>query len=256
MARIASLSSTDWHARFTQQARWTGELRNYLFQKTGLASARRILEVGCGTGAVLAEIRSSATIHGLDIDFARLSQASVHVPQALLTCADAHCLPYPAQTFDLTFCHFLLLWVSDPVLVLREMGRVTRPGGAALAMAEPDYSGRIDHPEELAQLGQWQAESLCRQGADPDLGKKLAALFCSAGIQIVETGALQSRGTAPLEPDEWESEWAMIESDLAGMLADKEIQRLKLLDREALIRRERVMYVPTFYAWGQPYIPL
>ena len=41
----------DWHKRYTQQATWTRDLRSYLFEKAGLANARRVLEVGCGTGA-------------------------------------------------------------------------------------------------------------------------------------------------------------------------------------------------------------
>ncbi|PIV25986.1 MAG: SAM-dependent methyltransferase, partial [Anaerolineae bacterium CG03_land_8_20_14_0_80_58_20] len=39
------------HERYTQQARWTRDLRAYLFDKAGLRDARRVLEVGCGTGA-------------------------------------------------------------------------------------------------------------------------------------------------------------------------------------------------------------
>jgi cyclopropane fatty-acyl-phospholipid synthase-like methyltransferase len=49
--------SVDWHARYLQQARWTRPLREYLYGKAGVDSARRVLEVGCGTGALLASSR-------------------------------------------------------------------------------------------------------------------------------------------------------------------------------------------------------
>jgi len=56
----------EWHKRFVQQAGWTGELRRYLFKRTGLQFARRVLEVGCGTGAILAGLETGAAVHGLD----------------------------------------------------------------------------------------------------------------------------------------------------------------------------------------------
>jgi hypothetical protein len=43
----------DWHSRYLQQAGWTSKLRGYLFQRAGVDKASRVLEVGCGTGAVL-----------------------------------------------------------------------------------------------------------------------------------------------------------------------------------------------------------
>ena len=45
----------DWHARYVQQARWTNQLRHYLYRKAGLRDGQQILEVGCGTGAVLGD---------------------------------------------------------------------------------------------------------------------------------------------------------------------------------------------------------
>jgi ubiquinone/menaquinone biosynthesis C-methylase UbiE len=160
----------DWHKRFVQQAAWTSEIRLYLFERAGMQAAKRVLEVGCGTGAILSGLATQAVMHGLDKDQARLSEARRHAPKANLACADALALPYASGIFDITFCHFLLLWVGDPFLALREMKRVTRPGGSILALAEPDYGARVDKPDELAVLGRWQTESLRRQGADPFIG--------------------------------------------------------------------------------------
>ena len=95
--------------------------------------------------------------------------------------------------FDITFCHFLLLWVQHPLQALSEMQRVTRPGGFVLALAEPDYDHRLDTPASLTLLGRWQAESLRRQGADPGIGARLADLFRQTGLQIVEDWQPASR---------------------------------------------------------------
>lgn len=241
----------NWHNRYIQQAAWTRDLRAYLFDKAGLTQARRVLEIGCGAGAILAEVKASASRHGLDLDPAALTGCRIHAPAALLTRGDALALPYADKSFDISFCHFFLLWARDPLQALREMKRVTASNGHVLALAEPDYSSRVDKPDELAALGRWQTESLQRQGADVSLGARLAELFFQAGIKIVETGAIQSRGDEALESDEWENEWAVLEADLNGIAAGVEIQKMKRLDREAWARGERVLDVPTYFAWGQ-----
>ncbi len=241
----------NWHARYTQQAIWTRDLRVYLFEKTGLANAQRVLEVGCGTGAILSTLETSAALHGLEIDPVKLTQCRIHAPAASLTRGDALHLPHADLTFDITYCHFLLLWVGNPLQALLEMKRVTKSNGHVLALAEPDYYARIDRPAELAQLGKWQTESLSRQGADPGIGARLADLFHQAGIRLVETGAIQSRGNEAPGPDEWENEWAALESDLTGIVPMEEIQRMKHLDKRAWARLERVLDVPTYFAWGQ-----
>jgi ubiquinone/menaquinone biosynthesis C-methylase UbiE len=240
----------NWHTRYTQQANWTRELREYLFRQIGLEVAGRVLEVGCGTGAVLGNIQTKS-LHGLDLQPVSLKEARVNAPAASLTCGDALSLPYSDKSFDVTFCHYLLLWVSDPQRALHEMKRITRTGGHVLALAEPDYSARVDEPAELAILGCCQAESLQKQGADPSFGGRLADSFYQAGIELVETGAISSQSDDAPTSAEWELEWAVLEADLAGSVPAAEIQRLKELDERAWARGERILHVPTYFAWGR-----
>lgn len=240
----------NWHARFTQQARWTEPLRRYLLQRAGLSPAMRLLEVGCGTGAVLsALVESGSQLHGLDIDRAFLRRA-----QSLgadLTQGDAHFLPYAEASFDIACCHFLLLWVADPARVLAEMRRVLRPGGWLLALAEPDYGGRIDYPDDLARLGALQEAALRRQGAETRLGRRLSALFHAAGLQEVESGVLGGQWTSAPSPADLAQEWAVIEADLGEALPPEELARLRQIDAQAWARGARVLFVPTFYAAGR-----
>lgn len=241
----------NWHRRYVQQAGWTRELRAYLFQQTGLSEAKRALEVGCGTGAILSTLTTSGAVCGLDLDAAALAECRVHAPAAKLTRGDALCLPYPAGAFDITYCHYLLLWVANPSGALAEMKRVTQPGGQVLALAEPDYVHRLDRPEPLAVLGEWQNESLRRQGADIGLGARLAELFQRAGIRLVETGPIRRRGDEAATPAEREQEWAVLEADLTEQVPAAQIRRMKALDEDAWERGERRLDVPTYFAWGQ-----
>ncbi len=156
----------NWHARFRQQAQWTRPLRAHLFARFGGMSAARVLEVGCGTGALLEDFppERRGSLHGLDRDRAVLQEAAQNAPGVALLCADGHSLPYASACFDLVFCHYLFLWTRDPLQVLTEMRRVTRPGAVVLALAEPDYGGRVDYPPNSKPQGGLQAEALRAQG--------------------------------------------------------------------------------------------
>ena len=248
-----SLSPQDWHRRFTQQSFWTADLRTYIFDRINIQKYRRILEVGCGSGAILKQIPTHAYLKvGFDINHQYLSLAIRNDSRAIYTQGDAHRLPYSTSSFDLTLCHFLLLWVANPLQVVSEMKRVTRPGGKVIALAEPDYGGRIDYPLALAQLGQWQTSSLQNQGADTKIGRKLAGIFNQAGLEVIQTGVLGGQWSGVPDWDQWELEWEVLESDLGQVPSiSNRFNNLKDLDKNATTRGERILFVPTFYAWGQ-----
>jgi len=259
------LSPLEWHNRFVLQARWTREIRTYVFQRAGVLHIDRILEIGCGTGAIIKEtipviggysnqnIGKDGYAHffGLDLNYNYLSLASNLVPAAELTQGDAHTLPYPRDCFDLTICHFLLLWVTQPEVVVTEMARVTAPGCAVFVLAEPDYGGRIDYPFELEQLGIWQHEALKNQGAEPYLGRQLASILNKAGLQNIEVGVLGGQWKGKPEKHEWESEWMVLLSDLQNYVPLERLEQLQKIDANAWKRGERILYVPTFYGWGR-----
>lgn len=248
-----SLTTDEWHRRFTQQVLWTSDLRRYIFDQINITDNQRILEVGCGTGAILTQLPSTTLFKvGLDINHQYLSMAMRKIRGARFIQGDGHRLPYLTRGFDLTLCHFLLLWVTNPVQVVSEMARVTRTGGTVIALAEPDYGGRIDFPHHLTQLGQWQTSSLYKQGADPKIGRKLAGIFHQAGLESIQTGVLGGQWSGIPNWDQWELEWTVLESDLGQEPGfSKSFSNLKELDKNAYIRGERILFVPTFYAWGQ-----
>lgn len=243
----------DWHNRFSQQARWTKSIRDFIYATTNISGASHILEVGCGSGAILTELSqtSDAIIHGLDINETYLSLARENSPNTALILADAHHIPIADRSYNLTVCHFLLLWVTDPKIVINEMVRVTTPGGYVCILAEPDYGGRIDFPEQLSTIAAYQTQALRDQGANPYVGRQLRSLLQKAGLTNVIAGVLGGQWTFPFELDEWELEWDVLENDLAYLPdAQQHYVTQKALDRTAWVNGERVLYVPTFYAWG------
>jgi ubiquinone/menaquinone biosynthesis C-methylase UbiE len=237
----------NWHLRYRQQAAWTETLRTYIFSQLDLGENARLLEIGCGTGAIL---ESRPTAYGLDLRLASLQEAKVNAPTAPLTCGDAFHLPYAQNSFDVVFSHFLLLWLPNPAKAIKEMLRITRPQGHIIAFAEPDYTQRIDEPPALKPLGKWQQDALQAQGADPATGARLTALFHEAGMQIIETGSI-SKSTNVFDQRAWESEWAVLESDLAESISTDKIQKMKDRDLKAWQDGKRVLHVPTYYLWAR-----
>ncbi len=246
-----TLSPAEWHERFLQQASWSRPLRRFLFKRLALTPQKRILEVGIGTGAVAAETTSQTQTWGIDIHLPSLALAQQKAPGARLAAANGLSLPFASATFEAAFCHYFLLWVSDASHALAEMIRVTRPGGWIFALAEPDYGGRIDYPEALADLGQWQRFALQRQGADPLIGRRLSGLFHNAGLAEIETGLMGGQWKEAPDPATLDMEWQMLEADLGSEVPIARMQALRRLDQVSWQKGERVLFIPTFYAVGR-----
>jgi ubiquinone/menaquinone biosynthesis C-methylase UbiE len=248
------LSISDWHNRYEQQARWTAPVRRFLYQKAGISEMARILETGCGTGAILSDLASQtrASLVGIDLLLDPLKFASDHHPgRASLANADGLHLPFENGAFDACICHYFLLWLPDPLAALMEMVRIVCRGGAILAIAEPDYGGRIDHPAELSEIGQAQSQALRLQGADPLMGRKLRGFFHQAGCSQVTSGLLGGEWSGSPTDPEWQAEWQVLAEDLTGKVSTQKLNALKALDKSAWQSGERILFVPTFYASGK-----
>jgi SAM-dependent methyltransferase len=240
------MNSEFWHARFTQQALWTESTRKYLFNKAGISSNSKILEVGSGTGAILSTLLQPNLI-GLDISNNHLEYAKSINSNHILVQADAYNCPFPDNYFDIVYFHYFLLWVKDPLRILSELTRVLRKGGSIIACAEPDYSGRIDYPESLKTIGDLQNLALIEQGADPYIGKKLPHLFSSSGFTISEFGVINGRWSTQINSNDTELEWKVIEKDLEGYMSSSELKKYKKLENEAISNNSFVRFIPTFY---------
>lgn len=244
------------HSRYLVQAAWTASIREQLFDSIQINGTHKVLEVGSGTGVISAEISQQFPLEivGVDIDRSAVTFAKNIDPASSYLAGDGNNLPFQPAVFDVAVCHFLLLWVEDPEKILDEMVRVTKPGGWVLALAEPDYGGRIDYPRELETVGQMQIQALLDQGAKPYLGRTLRALFHAAKLTEIRSGLLGGEWQGSPDEEQLESEWETLARDLSHLLPADEIEQFRRIDRKAWKMGTRVLFVPTFYAAGR--VPL
>ena len=190
---------------------------------------------------------SSATVFGLDIDQASLLLAKTSMKNVALTNGDAHQLSFSDGAFDISFFHYVLLWLKDPAAAVSEARRVTRPGGAVIAFAEPDYSQRKTSSPDLIKVNEWQMNSLRAQGSDPTIGSRLGRIFSNAGIQPVEFGQMDPQRDPPSHGD-FQLELEVLKSDLADQLAAENLEAMiSHLNEPGDLAG---FQVPTFFCWG------
>lgn len=168
--------------RLDAQATRTRALRRPLHARAGIGPGRRVLDVGCGPGAVTEElVRAGADVVAVDVDDAMARCAANRLDHVLH--ADGRSLPFGDGVFDVVVCNLTLLWCPDAARLVQEMARVAKPGGVVLASMEPDYGGKVHHPENPLVDLVFQGEGIRRRGGDPHAGRKLRHHFVAAGLQ-------------------------------------------------------------------------
>ncbi|WP_166866832.1 class I SAM-dependent methyltransferase [Salinibacterium sp. ZJ70] len=180
-----------------------------------LTPTDHLLDVGAGAGTITADLaRLVARVTATEIgpDELALTEATLldaGVDNVTLDTADIHALPYDDATFDVTHAHQVLQHVADPVQALRELARVTKPGGV-VAVRDSDYAGFCWWPA-LPPLDSWLRlyRSLARRnGGEPDAGRRLLSWARQAGL----AGAVATSSTwcyaTPSEREWWGGMWA------------------------------------------------
>ena len=127
-AALAADYDRDWAA---YNAATAGRTLAALDARPGLAPrAQRVLDVGCGTGVLLERLPGPSV--GLDRSPAMLARARRRLPHAPLVVGDAAALPFPDASFDAAVTNSALHYLDDPAAAVRELVRVTKPGGAVV----------------------------------------------------------------------------------------------------------------------------
>ena len=161
-----------------------------LFERYAVPSDARILDLACGTGEIterLAELFDDATLIGLDLIEEHLELArrrcKPHGSRIDFRVGDAFQLDLEEDSIDLAVCRHLLQAVSQPELVLEQLGRVVKPGGVVHVLAE-DYAMMHFHPVTLDTDEFWRRGPMTfaeRTGTDLRSGRKLFTLMSELG---------------------------------------------------------------------------
>lgn len=231
------------------QAKTTQSLRNFIYRKIGLPRLDLVLDVGCGTGVITAELASrDVDTIGFDIDPEAINFARQNYPDVNFDLAEKGELPFSADTFGLVFCHFVLMWQENPEKLIAQMARVTKPGGWVVAAAEPDYQGRFCHPDD--GFTEPMIQTLTQRGADPFAGRKLREWFSRSGLKF-ESGVWPSAVESPCDKEVFDAEWEFYRSELQGHPALENFNKAKTSAQKADRKGERFVFLPIVYAVGR-----
>jgi ubiquinone/menaquinone biosynthesis C-methylase UbiE len=247
----------EWVKFLKDQADQTREFRHDLYEKVDLKNRRKILDIGCGTGAITADIASLTTgdITGLDIDFKKLDKARfVAHPRVTFVGADALNLPFKDNTFDLVAFSVVLLYIKDKQKAINEMTRVTEKNGIVLATMEPDHSGALFYPENA--FYPLFLEDLRRMGADLCNGRKLRYLFGNAGLKTeigIDVYDFDWNNRDCTEQLDEFLDWFWVAEKLFNKngWTEQQIEEYKQ-EQISLIKSDQFFYyLPVFYAIGE-----
>ena len=158
----------------------------------------KIVDVGAGTGAITldiaARLRPGGQVVAVDPSAALLDHARGAAGAAGLgdvfeaKVGDGRALPFADRSFDAAFCHWVLLHVDPAATVIRELKRVTRPGGRVMCV-EMDWETAIVHPGERALTRRILNFSNDRH-VEGWSGRRLTSLFKECGLIDVAVEAI------------------------------------------------------------------
>ena len=197
--------AADAYDRF--MGRYSEPLAPVLADYAGISSGQHVLDVGCGPGALTAELVrrvGSAAVSAVDPSEPFVAAARDRFPDVTVRRASADELPFPANSFDAALAQLVVHFLEDPVAGVREMARVSRQG-AVVAACVWDFTGS-EGPLNLFWdvARELDAEVEGESNLPGAREGHLAELFDAAGLDEVEDGVLSISVEHPTFEDWWE----------------------------------------------------
>ena len=205
---VYALGNTDAeHERLLWQAARMAPLTERLFREAGVGPGQRVLDIGSGVGdvAMLAArlVGSAGEVVGIEKDAKSIARARARAAEAGLrnvSFIQTDVSQIPANDpFDAAVGRFILMFLPDPVAVVRSLSRLVRPRGV-VAFQEPSWAPAL---ALSAPLPLWSAvaslihETFQRSGANPEQGLALYRVFEEAGLPGPAMHSEMPLGRAP-----------------------------------------------------------
>jgi len=214
--------------------RYGPALARELARAAGVRAGDRALDVGCGPGALTAELAArlgAGRVAAVDPSEPFVAACRERHPGVEVVVAGAEALPFPAASFDHALAQLVVNFMADATQGVAELRRVTRPGGT-VAAAVWDYGGEMTLLRRF-----WDAAvALDPAAAELDEGRsmryctepELAALWSAAGLGEVRVRA----AVVDAGYDGFDDLWRPLESGVAPSGAY--VAQLARPEREAL----------------------
>jgi SAM-dependent methyltransferase len=166
-------------------------LRRRFLRFVPVRPGAQVLEVGCGSGVVVRDLAAMVgrrgSVVGVDNSRAvlaaarRLCRPADACARIALRAGDGHRLPFAADRFDTTLAITVILHVAEPIAVVHEMARVTRPGGR-VGLQDQDFGMvAVTHPDPA--LTDRILDGVVKHlYEEPYSGRRLPGLLRNAGL--------------------------------------------------------------------------
>jgi SAM-dependent methyltransferase len=223
---MAAVYTHGHHESVLRSHRWRTAENSAAYLLPRLNSGDTVLDIGCGPGTITADLAMLVTpgrVTALEVTAPALDLARAEIGRRGLSTVDfavgdVHALDFPDGTFDVVHAHQVLQHVGDPVAALREMRRVTRPGGV-IAVRDSDYAAFTWFPQ-LPELDEWLDlyQRVARgNGGEPDAGRRLLSWAHAAGLTDVTATSSTWCFATPEDRQWWGGMWAdrILASDMA-----------------------------------------
>jgi SAM-dependent methyltransferase len=174
-----------------------------LFDRVGVVTGARCLDIGCGSGDITRELARRAGPNGAavgaDIDETKLQLARDETEKLGITNVEFRSIDIrerpETQEFDVVYARFLLTHLSDPGAAVDCFREFLKPGGVAI-VEDIDFGGSFVHPPSKAfdRYHEIYCSAVSKRGGDPNIGPRLPLLLKDAGFQNVDVMVVQPMG--------------------------------------------------------------